>query len=94
MRILDPTIQQKATKRTVPMASRPQSLSGATIGLLANSKSNSMALLDRLAEILSDRYQIGNVVRISKGDLKAPMSRVDADRLVGSCTAVITAIGD
>lgn len=94
MRILDPTIQQKATRRTLVRASRPHSLGGATIGLLANSKSNSMALLDRLAEILRDRHQIGDVVRISKGDLKAPMSKSDADRLAGSCTAVITAIGD
>lgn len=94
MRILDPTIREAAPRVAFTPAPRPRSLAGATIGLLANSKSNSMALLDRLAELLRERHGIGELVRVTKKDLKAPMSDADAAQFVGRCTAVITAIGD
>ena len=38
-RILDPTLRSEATAVALPRAARPRTLSGATIGLLANSKS-------------------------------------------------------
>lgn len=47
-RILDPTLRSPVEAATVARASRKRSLDGATIGLLANSKSNGMALLDRI----------------------------------------------
>ena len=94
IRILDPTLRQEATAVALPRAARPRSLSGATIGLLANSKSNGMALLDRIAERLRERHQIGDVVRVSKTNASAPVSPSDADLLAGRCAAVITAIGD
>ncbi len=94
IRILDPTLRQKTTPASLPRAARPRSLSGATIGLLANSKSNGMALLDRIAQRLRERHQIGDVMRVSKSNASAPVSKGDAELLAGRCTAVITAIGD
>jgi hypothetical protein len=93
-RILDPTLRSEAAAVALPRAARPRSLSGTTIGLLANSKSNGMALLDRIAERLRERHQIGDVVRVSKLNASAPVSESDADLLAGRCAAVITAIGD
>jgi hypothetical protein len=74
--------------------SRKRSLDGATIGLLANSKSNGMALLDRIVERLRERHQIGEVVRVAKTNASAPVTEGDAQMLAGRCAVVITAIGD
>ena len=93
-RILDPTLRQEATAVALPRAARPRSLGGATIGLLANSKSNGMALLDRIVERLRERHDIGDVVRIAKTNASAPVSESDAEILAGRCSAIITAIGD
>ena len=93
-RILDPTLRSPVEAATVARASRKRSLDGATIGLLANSKSNGMALLDRIVERLRERHQIGEVVRVAKTNASAPIIDGDAEMLAGRCTIVITAIGD
>jgi hypothetical protein len=94
MRILDPTLGPPPAAVALPRAARPHGLSGATLGLLANGKSNGMALLDRLVERLGERHDIGDVVRIAKTNASAPVSDRDAEMLAGRCAAVITAIGD
>ena len=48
-RILDPTLRAVRPVATAPLASRPSTLTGARIGLLANGKSNGMLLLERVA---------------------------------------------
>jgi len=93
-RILDPTLGAAATPAARPRAPRPAALRGATIGLLANGKSNGMALLDRVAERLRERHAIGDVLRVAKTNASAPVSEEDAALLAKHCTAVITAIGD
>lgn len=93
-RILDPTLRPAAPPAALPRAPRQHSLSGATIGLLANGKSNGMALLDRVVERLRERHDIGDIVRIAKTNASAPVSESDAETLAGRCTAIITAIGD
>lgn len=96
VRILDPTLSPTAAPPppTVPRAPRPAALHGATIGLLANGKSNGMALLDRLAERLIDRHGVAGVLRVAKTNASAPVSEEDAALLAKHCTAVVTAIGD
>ena len=92
-RILDPTLRAARPARSAP-APRPVALGGVTIGLLANGKSNGMALLDRIAEHLRDHHGIGQVVRVSKTNASAPVRAEDAERLARDCAAVVTAIGD
>ena len=92
-RILDPTLRT-ASARTASLAPRLARLRGATIGLLANGKSNSMTILDRVADVLRERHGIGAVVRVAKTNASVPVSEADAQRLAASCAAVITAIGD
>jgi len=94
IRILDPTLRPTAAAVTAPRARRPKRLDGLTIGLLANGKSNGMALLDRIAERLGERYQIRGVVRVAKTNASAPVRDEDAEALAGRCGVVITAIGD
>jgi hypothetical protein len=93
-RILDPTLHSPVEAAMVARASRKRSLDGATIGLLANGKSNGMALLDRIVERLGERHRIGDVVRVTKTNASAPVTEGDAEMLAGRCAVVITAIGD
>ena len=92
-RILDPTLGA-ATSTSHAHAPRPAALRGATIGLLANGKSNGMLLLDRIAERLRERDAIAEVFRVSKTNASAPVAEEDAALLAKHCAAVITAIGD
>jgi hypothetical protein len=92
-RILDPTLRT-ASPSLASLAPRAPHLKGATIGLLANGKSNGMAILDRLAERLLERYGIRDVVRVAKTNASVPVSDEDAQLLAKHCEAVITAIGD
>jgi hypothetical protein len=93
-RILDPTLRSPVEAAMVARASRKRSLDGVTIGLLANGKSNGMALLDRVVERLRERHQIGDVMRVAKTNASAPVTEGDAELLAGRCAVVITAIGD
>ena len=93
-RILDPTLGPPAAAATAARAARPKRLDGLTIGLLANGKSNGMALLDRIAERLGERHQIRDIVRVAKTNASAPVPDEDAETLAASCAVVITAIGD
>ena len=92
-RILDPTLGT-ASSSSASLAPRAPHLEGAIIGLLANGKSNGMTILDRLAEPLTERHGIRDVVRVAKTNASAPVSEEDARLLAKQCTAVITAIGD
>jgi hypothetical protein len=92
-RILDPTLRS-APRSTGSRAPRPPTLAGATVGLLANGKSNGMALLDHLAERLREGQGIAGVVRVAKTNASVPLSDEEAEALAKGCAAVITAIGD
>ena len=94
IRILDPTIQSAPVTATAALAPRPASLAGVTIGLLANGKSNGMALLDRIAEHLRARHGVGLIFRVAKTNASAPVRDEDAELLAKHCAVVVTAVGD
>ena len=94
IRILDPTLAAAPAPTVMPRALRPAVLRGATLGLLANGKSNGMALLDRIAEHLRERHGVADVLRVAKANASAPVADADAELLAKHCTAVVTAIGD
>jgi hypothetical protein len=94
IRILDPTLGDAPAPPASPRAPRPAALRGATLGLLANGKSNGMALLDAIARHLVERHGVADVVRVAKTNASAPVSDEDAGRLAARCAAVVTAIGD
>ena len=93
-RILDPTIRTAAVAVAAQLAPRPARLAGLTVGLLANGKSNGMVLLDRIAELLRERSDIGEVVRLAKTNASVPLTEEQAEPLLKQCAVVITAIGD
>ena len=92
-RILDPTLRA-VLPRTAARASRPSRLSGATLGLLANGKTHGMVFLERVAEHLRTRHDVGDLVRVTKANASAPARPEDTALLAKRCAAVVTAIGD
>ena len=93
IRILDPTLRA-TPPRAAARARRPVRLDGATLGLLANGKTHGMAFLDRVAEHLTARHGIAEIVRVTKANASAPALPEDAAMLAKRCAAVVTAIGD
>ena len=93
-RILDPTIRAAGAAGAAPPAPRPARLAGATLGLLANGKSNGMLLLERVAAVLRERHAIGEVVRAAKTNPSVPITEEQAEELIERCAAVVTAVGD
>ena len=92
-RILDPTLRA-VPPRMAMLAPRPARLAGAALGLLANGKTHGMAFLDRVAEHLSARHGVREIVRVTKANASAPVRPEDAALLAKRCAAVVTAIGD
>ena len=69
-------------------------LDGRTVGLLDSSKFNSDHLLDGIADLLTERYAVKDVVRRTKSYFGRPAERELAEEMAASCDVVITAIGD
>jgi hypothetical protein len=92
-RILDPTLRAMPP-RPAARAPRASRLSGATLGLLANGKTHGMVFLERVAEHLRARHEVGELVRVTKANPSAPARSEDTARLATRCAAVVTAIGD
>lgn len=90
--VLDPT--SHPVPRHAVLAARPNSLEGATIGLLANGKHNSEELLEMVGEVLADRYEFAAVVPMNKGNASRPCPEDILRELAEQCDVVITASGD
>ena len=71
---------------------RLPSLDGVTLGILNNSKPNSLLLQERIVELLAGQYKLGDILTKQK-----PSAAVGAEKLdvyAQEVGAVITAIGD
>ena len=73
---------------------RPSNLSGKTLGLLENHKANSDKVLLELAEILKDKYDIKDVVFLSKHSASLPTKPETVQQLLDKVDVLITGIGD
>ena len=91
--LVDPT-SSAASGQFSLAARRFRDLDGRTVGLLNSSKFNSDHLLDGIADLLTDRYAVKEVVRRTKGYFGRPVERDLAEEMAATCDVVITAIGD
>jgi hypothetical protein len=88
--LLDPTSEAKPSDR--PLAARPGSVSGLTVGLLDISKPRGNVFLDRLEELLQQhgaevrRYRKPTFSKPAPVDLRAEIAQ--------ECGAVIEALAD
>lgn len=89
--LLDPCGEVSVEGRAI--AERVDSLSGKTVGLLDNSKSNANHLLDGIATVLQAEYGVSEVVYRRKDKSPIPAGSI-ADQLAAQCDAVVNAYGD
>ena len=75
-------------------APRLESFGGVTIGLLANGKANSDAILDAVADAIAARHRIAGVVRAQKPHPSLPASDLVVSMFAERAQVVLTAIGD
>ena len=77
-----------------PLAPRPSNLNGKRIGLLSNSKLNADAVLYAIGELLSQRFEVTDLVHRSKPNFSLPASEATFDELAASCDVVLAGVGD
>jgi hypothetical protein len=79
---------------TLALAPRRRDLSGATVGLPANTKHHSDTLLDAVGQLLRERYGMTGLVRERKPYFGRPLLEGLAANLASRCDIVIMVIGD
>jgi predicted TIM-barrel fold metal-dependent hydrolase len=91
MDILDPTI---ATEREhIDFVPRPKNFQGLRIGLIENTKKNSEAVLQKIAERLETAHGMTVDVMVHKSQ-RAPLKNSQVEELKGETDFAITGVGD
>ncbi len=75
-------------------APRLPSLAGTRLGIIDDSKRNADVLLEELAEVLRNRYEISQVTWHRKPSASRPADPEAIKELAQTCDSVIIAIGD
>jgi len=89
---LDPT--DEAERSLIGFASRLDTLAGKTIGLLDINKSKGVFFLDRLEEVLREKYGVKEVLRRKKTSPGRMVPETVKAELREKCDAVIEALSD
>lgn len=89
--VLDPRGEVDTSGQSI--TSRLETVEGATIGLLDNSKTNARILLDEIGAILKDEYGVEEIIHKRKDKSPIPADTL-ADQLHATCDAVVNAYGD
>ncbi len=92
-RILDPTSVERNV-HDLRLAPRPKSLRGLRVGLLDNTKANSIPLLEQLAEALRKRYGVGEARLYTKDYFGTPVKPELFAQVVEESDIVLTGVGD
>ena len=72
-----------------PMAPRLDSLKGKTIGLLDIGFPNGKVFLDRVEELLKERYGVAQVIRQAKPSPTRPAKDEVRQELISDCDAIV-----
>ena len=91
LRVLDPRLFAEGD--AIRMAPALRKLDGAVIGLLDNAKIGTSRFYDHVAEILTSRFGVREVIRRRKPDSSRPVSPELLGQLAGA-DAIVSGIGD
>lgn len=91
--VLDPTAEPEAS-RAAGLAPRPTALAGLRVGLLDNTKRNSDATLDLVAEMLAHEEPSITIVRLRKPTSAKPLPPEMVEEARRRCDVVVAGIGD
>ena len=75
-------------------ATRLPSLAGTRLGIIDDGKKNADVLLEEIAQVLGDRYEISNFRWHRKPSASRPADPVAIADLAEHCNAVVVGIGD
>lgn len=89
--LVDPTHEVRPERRVAP---RLDGLAGKRAALLDNRKGNADRLLERVGELLTDRYQVASVDHVSKFIYSRRAEPELINRLAADYDFVVTAVGD
>jgi len=89
--IVDPTIA--TARETIDYVRRPTDLRGLRIGLIENTKKNSEAVLDKVAERLRNRHAMQVTVLVHKPQ-RAPLTEAQLAELKGKVDFAVAGVGD
>jgi hypothetical protein len=93
--ILDPTgATATATRKRPPRARRRKDLTGATVGLLLNTKQNAAPFLDEIGRLLTTQHGAKATLTKTKINFAAPAPEDLVKEMAASCDVIITGIGD
>jgi hypothetical protein len=92
IKILDPTVP--STRAEASVAKRVTGLDGKVVGLLHNGKVNGDHLLQLVREELGTRYDLRDVVVMTKRGASIVADDAMLEALASRCDVVMTAIGD
>ena len=73
---------------------RPGDLNGKTLGLLENHKANSDKVLHELGQMLKAKYDIKDIVYLSKHSASLPTKPNTVQEILDQVDVLITGIGD
>ena len=73
---------------------RPSELSGKTLGLLENHKANSDKVLQEVAAILKEKYDLKDIVWFNKHSASLPTKPDVVQDMINKVDILITGIGD
>jgi len=92
--VFDPTGMKK--KKLSVGANRLSGLQGKRLAVVWNGKLGGDIFLDRISEVLTERFGVASVVRIDdRGDQAATgVDQAVIDRLAATCDAVVLGTGD
>ena len=92
--VLDPTA--KAVAAQMEITTHIGDLNGKIIGFLDNRKPNFDVFLTRLEELLCQKFNFSDIIRVKKGDTdnNAPLATNEMDKLVARCDLVLNGICD
>ena len=76
------------------LAPRPPTLNGKTLGLLSNNKPHSEELLQMIAGIINESYEIKDTVEYNKGSHQWPASPEALKEFAAKCDVVIHATAE
>ncbi len=93
IRVLSP-VYEEAGPVEVSMAPRSSPAEPVVIGVIENAKNNAKELLTYLAEGLSNRLPVADIVVHSKSAAGKPIDADAAEMLAARCHLIISGLGD
>ncbi len=93
MRLVNPT-GVDLVQGAFELNERPTSLAGKTLGLLENSKANSDKVLNEIAQILTDKHGLKEVLMFSKHSASLPTKPEVIQQALDKVDLLITGVGD